>query len=354
MEINSIIDSNAVALSMRNFGSMPKEIAEQWISQFALQKQSDVPLPTKAIIEIANTCNLDCPICRVGQYGVNINRILSLDKFKSILDQLKGVKIVRLNGLGESTLVPDFEKYLQLLFDRGITVELISNGSGKLEYYESILQNNGVVLISFDAGEKEIFESLRRPANWETYTDKLISLSKFAISIKAVDRLFLLFTLQKQNIKQTSKLVEKCIEWNIHNIIVNVVKLSQTDWIQQRIAEIKNDFAVASQLAEQNGIALLLPSKIEGINLELKNSIQTSACNCRMPWEEIVIRWNGDVQVCNMFNPYTYGNIFLNDLETIWNNSFANLFRNFINTKMKHPYCNGCVYIKDAYDYRKN
>ena len=354
MEINSKIDSNAVALSMRNFGSMPHEVAAEWSSQFALQKQSEIPFPKKAIIEIANTCNLDCPMCRVGQFGVNLNRVLPLEKFTEIINQLQGVEIVRLNGLGESTLVPDFNKYLQILFDRKIIVELISNGSGKEEHYQSILENNGVVLISFDAAEKEIFESLRRPANWEIYTDKLISLAKFAKNIKALDRLFLLFTLQKQNINQTSKLVEKCCEWNIHNIIVNVVKLSQTDWILQRILDIKNDFQVATQLAEQNNIALLLPAEIEGINLEIKNSIQTSACNCKMPWEEIVIRWNGDVQVCNMFNPYTYGNIFLNDLETIWNNSFANLFRKYINTKMKHPYCNGCVYIKDAYDYRKN
>lgn len=346
-------DSNAVALSMRNFGSIPHDISSLWISQFAMQKKSMVPLPEKVIIELANTCNLDCPMCRVGQFGIDLSRVLPLADFRNIIAQLKGIKVIRLNGLGESTLVPEFDRYLDVLFEKGITVELISNGSGKQVYYESILQNNGVVLISWDAAEKEVFERLRRPAKWEAYTGKLISLAGFASDTNCSDRLSLLYTLQKHNISQVKKLVTKCDIWSIKNIIVNVVKLSNTNWIQEHITEIRNELVEASCLAQEKGISLLIPSSMDGTELEIAGSVKTSSCHCTMPWEETVIRWNGDVQVCNMFNPYTYGNIFINDLETIWNNSFASLFRKYINTDKKHPYCQGCVYIKDAYEHRK-
>lgn len=353
MKINTKIDSNAVALSMKNFGNMPEETATLWINSLSSINSTNIPVPKKAIIEIANTCNLDCPMCRVGQFGVNLKRVLPLNDFKNIIYQLQDVTTIRLNGLGETTLVPDFEKYLQVLHSKGITVELISNSSGKPGLYRNILENNGAVLISWDAAEKEIFEIIRRPAKWEQYLSYLISISEIAKSINATDRLFIIFTLQKQNINQLAVLIDKCFEWNIRNIIVNVVKLGNTDWIVNRFEEIKGEFLIASQKALEKDIALLLPSEIEGRYIGFGKSIKTSACNCTMPWNEVLIRWNGDIQVCNMFNPYTYGNIFLNDFKTIWNNCFANIFRKYVNTKNSHSYCKGCVYINDAYEYRK-
>jgi radical SAM protein with 4Fe4S-binding SPASM domain len=71
-----------------------------------------------------------------------------------------------------------------------------------------------------------------------------------------------------------------------------------------------------------------------------------------MPWEEAVLRWNGDVQVCNMFNPYIYGNIKLNSFKNIWNNAYAQTFRKNVNGDFKHPYCKDCAYMRDAYACR--
>lgn len=347
-------DSNAVSLSMKNFGSMPDDLSKIWASQLPQQRKTNLLYPKKAIIEIANTCNLDCPMCRVGRYGINLNRVLEIDKFKNIINQLRKIEVIRLNGLGESTIVPSFDKYLEVLFFRKIVVELISNGTGDTDYYTSILDNNGVILFSCDSAEKEIFEILRRPAKWDNFFQNVSLTAKHAAKKGSTDRLFILFTLQKININQISKLVYKCSELNIKNIIINVIKSVDMDWIKKRENEIRDELAFASTLALNNNISLLIPATIGEVTLEFPNSHQTSAHYCNMPWEEIVIRWNGDIQACNMFNPYIYGNIFLNDFETIWNNAFANLFRSNINTSSKHPYCRDCVYIKDAYEFRKH
>lgn len=354
MDFNYSVDANAVSLSMKNFGYLPKELQQTWMNQFfKTDNNTKLPMPSKLIIELVNTCNLDCPMCRIGQYGINLDRIINFDTFERLMDSLPNLKTIRLNGLGESTLIPNFDKYLQAIFDRHITVELITNGSGDNRYYENILDNKGAVLISWDAAEKKVFEQLRRPANWEIYLEKLKSLANFANKTQSSDRLFLLFTLQKSNIEQLPLLVTKCVEWKVKNIIVNVVKLENNNWITERIELIKAVFKQAIEIAEKENIALLLPNEIEKQDLQIEKALKTSSCQCNMPWEEAVIRWNGDVQVCNMFNPYTYGNIYVNDFNTIWNNAFANLFRKFINTPTRHSYCEGCVYIKDAYEYRK-
>lgn len=133
MNINSQIDSNAIALDSRNFGALPSHLSKDWMVGLASTKKSRLRHPTKAIIEIINSCNFDCPMCRVGQYGLNLNRVMPLEEFKKIIFQIKGLETVRLNGLGESTLVPNFDKYLDYLFEKKLRVELITNGSGNIK-----------------------------------------------------------------------------------------------------------------------------------------------------------------------------------------------------------------------------
>lgn len=348
MNINSQIDSNAVALDSRNFGALPKHLSRDWMIGLASIKKTNLKHPEKAIIEIINSCNLDCPMCRVGQYGLNQNRIMSLGEFMKIISQIDGLKTVRLNGLGESTIAPNFDKYLDYLIEKGLNIELITNGSGKLENYKKILNNSGFVIISWDAAEKEIFEKLRRPAKWETFVKKIKDLTSDS-SDSELRKIALLFTLQESNMNQLSKLVLKCKEWNIVNIIVNVIKDNENGWIEDKIDDIESEFILANKLAIENGVSLFLPSQVLGHKIIIDGAFSTNSEKCEMSWKEVVIRWNGDVQVCNMFNPYVYGNIYLNSFNDVWNNLFANLFRKMINTNKKHPYCVNCVYFEEAY-----
>lgn len=348
MNINSKIDSNAVALDSRNFGTLPTSLSKEWMLALASTEKSNLAYPSKAIIEIINSCNLDCPMCRVGQYGINLKRVMSFDDFVKNISQIDGLKTVRLNGLGESTLVPDFHKYIDYLLKNNFRVELITNGAGQVGIYKKILNNSGRVIISWDAAEKELFEKLRRPTNWEVFVDKIKAITT-DLSDSDKNNVSLLFTIQELNINQLSKLVLKCIDWGIPNIIVNAVKDNNNAWTKNKISEIEAEFIRASKIALKNKINLFLPSQIFGERLNVTSSIPTNCDNCAMPWREVVIRWNGDVQVCNMFNPYIYGNLYLNSFYDIWNNLFASLFRKMVNTDKKHPYCADCVYFDEAY-----
>lgn len=348
MNINSLIDSNAVALDSRNFGALPTHLSKNWMVGLASTKKSNLKHPNKAIIEIINSCNFDCPMCRVGQYGVNLNRVMPLDKFVKNISQINGLKTVRLNGLGESTLVPSFDEYLDYLFEKGMRVELITNGSGNIDIYKKILNNSGHVIISWDAAEKEMFEKIRRPANWDVLIKKIKDLST-SLPADNIKKIALLFTIQECNIDQLSRLILKCTDWKISNIIVNAVKDNESGWTESKKEEIESEFVIANELATKNNINLFLPSQVFGNKINIEGAFNTNSDKCEMPWKEVVIRWNGDVQVCNMFNPYVYGNMYLNSFDDIWNNLFANLFRKMINTDKKHPYCVNCVYFEEAY-----
>lgn len=354
---NEIIkpDSNACSLAIKNFGALPNNLNGIWSSDLTNHKSKPFPFPKRLVVELLNSCNLDCPMCRVGRYGVNLKRKLPLNIFEDLVSGLADkLELIRINGLGESTLLPDFAEYVNLILRHGLTVELITNGSGEIEDYELILKNKGILLISWDAGEKHRFEVLRRPASWESYTNKLVEISNAARLNCASDRLFLLFTLQKQNIDQLPILVERCREWDIKNILVNVVKSSNDSWIAENLQDIKQNMSLSYNIAKMHGISLMIPDQIGGNDLSNLKTLKTSGSDCcTMPYEEAAIRWNGDVQVCNMFNPYIYGNLYLQPFDQIWNNKFAQIFRKHLNLSTKHPYCLNCVYMRDSYHCRK-
>ncbi len=349
MKINSSIDSNAVAIDVRNFGALPPHLTRDWMVGLAAAKNSKLKHPAKAIIELINSCNLDCPMCRVGQFGVNFDRIMPFADFQKVISQINGLQTVRLNGLGESTLVPELEKYLDYLFAQKIKVELITNGSGKVEIYKKILDNGGSVIISWDAAEPQLFEKLRRPAKWEIFVNKIKDLTNAAGD--RAENIALLFTLQKENIRQLPLLVPQSSDWRIRKIIVNAVKDNGCGKQGAEIQEmISNIFRQAGEEALKHGIKLFLPAQVWGNKIQCENSYRTNSEGCKIPWKEVVIRWNGDVQPCNMFNPYVYGNIHLNSFDNIWNNLFADLFREMSNIAKKHPYCNDCVYFDEGYN----
>ena len=292
-------------------------------------------------------------MCRVGRYGVKLHRKLPLPIFRDLLDELSGsLNLVRLIGLGESTLLPDFQQYAQLIIAHGFTLELITNGTGNLTDYQYILDNDGILLFSWDAAEKEIYERLRRPAKWELQVNQLKNIGKYAIANETSDKFYLLFTLQPSNIDQLTKIVEKAYEWNVENIIVNIAKLPNDSWIDGNFSDIKESLFASQQIAQENSISLMIPEQLGGRTLDGIDTLVTSSSNCTMPWTEAVIRWNGDVQVCNMFNPYTYGNLHFNNFTQIWNNSYAQIFRKNVNSDYRHPYCTNCVYMKDSYAHR--
>lgn len=56
----------------------------------------------------------------------------------------------------------------------------------------------------------------------------------------------------------------------------------------------------------------------------------------RWIWKEFYMRYNGDLTVCNMLNPYIYGDCRYYPFEKIWNGLNANMFRFFVNTKFRH------------------
>lgn len=130
-------------------------------------------------------------------------------------------------------------------------------------------------------------------------------------------------------------------------VIINVVRLNshQNDWIYQQFDNIMEQFQKAHKIAEAYNVILKLPDHIGKIPINKNISNPSCQLHCKNPWEEVYIRYNGDLTVCNMLNPYIYGNCQNYSFEEIWKGLNAELFRAFVNTKYRHYYCEDCYYL---------
>ena len=328
------------------------QFLEKWWNKFLDFENNEenhnkmIPFPKKILLELTNNCNLNCIMCGVGKKGYDPTRDLPIDLLYSLSENvLTNADLIRLNGLGESTIMKNFLEYLNILSTLSAQLEIVTNlTSTNYKIWDALLESNTNFLISCDSSHSQLFESIRRGASFKIFKKNLQYISS---NISNPLQGQIIFTLVELNIHEIAKVVKFAAEMGLGGIIINVVRLNsdQNDWMYQQFEKIVEQFQKAYQIAEDYNILLKLPDHIG--KLPINKNISNPSCqsHCKNPWEEVYIRYNGDLTVCNMLNPYIYGNCRNSSFEEIWNGLNAELFRAFVNTKYRHYYCEDCYYL---------
>ena len=149
------------------------------------------------------------------------------------------------------------------------------------------------------------------------------------------------------NLDDLPGVLDLAINLGLGGVIVNVVKSEKNDskWIEDNFDTINQSFHEAFEFARNHGIQLKLPDHLGTFVVDADISNRSSKYSCSNCLEEVYIRYNGDLTVCNMLNPYIYGNLNLISFEDMWNGLNAQMFRKLINTRFKHSYCKDCYYM---------
>ena len=103
---------NMLEIIQQNGHPLAPQQRGTWMAQMTqpVREAASYPWPERLVLELTNTCNLDCPMCRIGEFGVDPDRFMAKDLFDEVEHQLFPlVREVRLNGLGEATVLPWFE-----------------------------------------------------------------------------------------------------------------------------------------------------------------------------------------------------------------------------------------------------
>ena len=99
----------------------------------------------RLVAEVFGGCNYKCTMCPQTTPGRDKEflKVLPLDLFENILDQVEGKPTVLLSGSGEATLNKDLHKYVKLAADKGMKPIIYTNG---------LLVKDDMMMRLFDAG----------------------------------------------------------------------------------------------------------------------------------------------------------------------------------------------------------
>ncbi len=145
-------------------------------AQFALHWMKgsiDLPYaPIKLHVEPTSLCNLRCIMCpqSLDEVQKSETGFMDLDLYRSIIDQATGtVREINLFFRGESFLHKRIFEMIRICEDAGIVAHISTNATMLTEDYISQLMDSGLskLTISFDAGQKELYEKMRKGAKFE-------------------------------------------------------------------------------------------------------------------------------------------------------------------------------------------
>ncbi|HEX6096789.1 MAG TPA: radical SAM protein [Thermoanaerobaculia bacterium] len=126
-------------------------------------------------IELTTRCNLRCVYCAVSQPGYR-GMDLTIEDGDAFIAEMKrrGVRVVILNGHGETTFVPAWWQLALRMLNEGFRLHLTTNLARELRDDEiAILARFDRVLVSLDTMDAELLARLRRGARLETILHNL-------------------------------------------------------------------------------------------------------------------------------------------------------------------------------------
>ena len=153
--------------------------------------------PEVLLVELTNACNQGCPFCAREVMSRHVG-YMPFEVYTSLIDQADAYSYVllRIAGLGEAALHPRFKDCVDYATERGIPIEITSNGHiFEVMTPEEIIASSIIMLsISIDGFGDGSYEKLRVGGDYQTLRDNIRA---FHQARQAASSKRPLFTLRK-------------------------------------------------------------------------------------------------------------------------------------------------------------
>ncbi|NMB92445.1 MAG: radical SAM protein, partial [Parcubacteria group bacterium] len=178
----------------------------------------EMPLPAFAQIEPTTRCNFNCITCTRKTLNPNrLNRDLTLEEFKIILDKIPTLKSIKLQGMGEPFLNPKLKSILEYGKEKGIVFTTICNGS-LLEYKLDLLKYFSYIFVSFDSANKFNFENIRKGSNFDIICQNLQSIIAYRNEHKLTNKIGLNSVITHLNYKEIPQIVKIANDFKLDSV----------------------------------------------------------------------------------------------------------------------------------------
>lgn len=173
----SIVDEMDLLRKIKNLFKMHQEPGKKWLIS---------PRTRVVHIEFTSRCNLSCIFCASSQSGYK-GMDIDVETIKNTIQVLKKrkVKIVSVNGHGETTIYKNWHLYCNEILDMGIPVHIISNFAKEFSKEElQTLSRFKTIEISCDTNDPELLKKLRRGIDLKILCINISRLKETALNEK--------------------------------------------------------------------------------------------------------------------------------------------------------------------------
>ncbi|MDW7673293.1 MAG: tungsten cofactor oxidoreductase radical SAM maturase [Bacillota bacterium] len=309
----------------------------------------------KLYLEVTNKCNLDCITCIRNSWKSN-QGYMEESTFQQLLEQLDHLpelQAVHLGGFGEPLSHPKILEYIKALKEKGLRVEMISNGFLLNEQVARRLVQLRLdkLAISLDSPEEASFNDIRLGGEFNQVVENISRLNSLKQELGWMKlELGIEFVAMKRNQHQLPELLKLADNLRAGFVIVtNLLPYSQ-DMVDQVLYDAEDE-----ELMVGTGAGYLL---FRGRVPEMKLRSQRK---CSFVEDKaMVITWEGNVSPCyagmhhyycytygrkkEMF-PYHFGNLTITQLKDIWINEDFLRFRQQV-LEFDFPSCTDCKYLE--------
>jgi radical SAM protein with 4Fe4S-binding SPASM domain len=312
------------------------------------------PIEQVSIAVVTGICQLRCIYCPTH----DIKRgkgFVDVEFFRSLVNSVKP-RIVNLQGYGEPTLHPDFERLLRLAADDGRIVKFFSHLNRWTPELARLVVDVGVhqIIVSIDAFSKEKYAQIRKNGN----------LDDLCATVREIKRSKEVFGRDKPELLYNTVVIHDTVDE-----IPRAFDFAEEMGDGQPVFELVNDygFVKIAALAERRLERLhdaLLAARNRAVALGWKRSVQNIDFNidsvnvpdpdqfvCYRPWRLLTVTENGDVIPCGEYHEgqVVFGNVRESSIDTVWEGRVARAFRaELLRGRSRLEVCSRCTVNEGA------
>ena len=321
----------AILPPKRSWNALKAFVSYQFSKQGKLSKWKRQPIFIS--MEPSNVCNLHCPECPVGVRIEKIKPInIDIQKSKKIIDNLAPTLThIIFYFQGEPFMnrtFLDLVKYARkknILTSTSTNAQLINN-----EYAKQIVESGlDRIIISIDGTTQEVYERYRVGGKLDKAIQTISSIVEWKEKLKRAHPFIeIQFIVMKHNEHQIKKIKSLTKKWKADKLTLK----------SAQIYDFENGSEFIPTLEKYSRY-----KQTENGTYKIKSPLKN---NCKRLWTGGVINSKGEFLPCcfDKNSNFSFGNLYENDFETVWNGESAENFRkNILFDRKQFEMCRNCT-----------
>ena len=291
-------------------------------------------LPVELDIENVSRCNFRCTMCQVSEWP-KMQRAgdMSLEDFKSIVDQQYGLIDIKLQGMGEPLLAGDtYFDMVKYARSKHIWVRSTNNGSLlhlKDNHKKLIDSDICEVQISIDGTQPDTYENIRLGGKFAMVSRNAERLNRYARDVGRL-RTRMWSVVQKENVGEIEEFPKFAADLGFGRLTLS---LNLTDWGQGHWQEKNDKIDAHSEFSAEVGERMIEDGRRRGVEVTfwaVDDRYETTSREKLCPWPFSRLYIASDMRVvpcCVIANPEIYDLGDAHDLTSVWNSDAMVEFR---------------------------